>query len=90
MKRNKMMKGLLAAVLAASLVIGMAGCGGNNPKALAKEAYELSQQMIAASKDPDKLAPLWEKAKAIEEKEKKLSEAEKEIYLEEVKRLDEK
>ncbi|GHU97274.1 hypothetical protein FACS189483_02760 [Spirochaetia bacterium] len=88
MKRNKMMKGLLVAVFAASLVIGMASCGGgNDPKSLAKQAYEMQQQMIAASNDPAKLAPLMEKAKTIEAKEKKLSDAEKEIYLQEFARL---
>ncbi|GHU06418.1 hypothetical protein FACS1894147_13150 [Spirochaetia bacterium] len=89
MKKNRMMKGLLAAIVAASLVIGMAGCGGgNNPKSLAKEAYEMQQKIIAVSSEPDKVAALMEDwTKKIEAKEKKLSEEEKEIYLEEFKRL---
>ncbi|GHU80966.1 hypothetical protein FACS189468_2290 [Spirochaetia bacterium] len=42
MKQNKVMKGLLAAVFAASLVIGMASCGGGkgaSPSTVVKNFY---------------------------------------------------
>jgi len=43
---NRMIKGILSVVIAASLVFGMASCGGgeNNPKSLAKQGFEIMEE----------------------------------------------
>ena len=91
---KKMMKGLLIAVIAVSLVIGMAGCGGNSPKALAKQGYELMQELNSLMEqgkfnnpnDPA-VEAYTKKTNALNEKVSKLSAEDKEIMNAELKRL---
>jgi len=90
MKKNFLMKNTVpvfgaALILMAALVL--AGCGGDNPKKLAKETYDLSLQAVGALLNPSKAADLKKKAETIEKKVAKLSDQDKAIYNEELVRL---
>jgi hypothetical protein len=85
MKRNRFFVAAMAAVLSFGLIV--TSCGGGNPKALAKQSYEISQQALAALFSPTKAAQLEKKAADIEKKVAKLSEADKAVYNEELARL---
>ena len=74
-------------VLAAVILITMAACGSENPKALAKQSYDLSKQVLGAVLNPQKTAELEKKTAAIEAKVAKLSEKDKQIYYDELERL---
>ena len=77
----------LFGLLTLLLVMTVISCGGNDPKALAKQTYEISKQVEAAISNPQKAAELALKLKAIEEKVDKLSEKDREIYTAEYLRL---
>jgi hypothetical protein len=85
MKQNRFFAAAVMAVLLCGLMV--TGCGGGNPKALAKQSYEISQQALAALFNPSKAAQLEKKAADIEKKVAKLSEADKAVYNEELARL---
>jgi uncharacterized membrane protein YccC len=85
--RKNMWKPAGIIVLAAVIGLGVTGCGGGNPKALAKQTYDIGQQALAAMFDPAKAAELEKKAADIEEKEAKLSEQDRAIYDAELTRL---
>jgi hypothetical protein len=78
-----------AGIIALVAVIGLclAGCGGGNPKALAKQTYDIGQQVLGALFNPAKAAKLEKKAAGIEKKVAKLSEKNKAVYNEELARL---
>jgi hypothetical protein len=73
----------------AALVLALAGCGGGNPKALAKQTYDIGLQALGAMFDPAKAAELEKKVEDIEKKVVKLSPADRVIYDEELVRLGE-
>ena len=86
MKKRKIF--VLAAILLALTLIA-AGCAKEDPKALAKQYYDLSLEaislgnLISSSKQAE-----WEtKLKAIDDKVSKLSEEDKKIYNEELIKL---
>lgn len=84
-KKTWKLVGIIALVTVIGL--GLAGCGGGNPKALAKQTYDVGQQALAAMFNPAKAAKLEKKAADLEKKVAKLSETDKAIYEEEVARL---
>ena len=75
---KKVISGMLAALIAALLVTGMAGCGGNKPESLAKQVIELTREGIKLEKegvqenDP-KYAAFIKKAEALNKKIEQLS-----------------
>jgi hypothetical protein len=85
MKRRKFVLGVSALLL--TFVLVLAGCGGGNPKSLAKQSYDLAQQALGAMFDPSKAAELEKKAVEIEAKVAKLSENDRAIYDAELARL---
>ena len=84
---KKMVQVLLSAVIAVSLVFGMVACSKDNPKSLAKEAYEISQLVMDAISDPAKMVELQKRSEAISAKIDKLSDADKKLVQEEMVRL---
>jgi hypothetical protein len=84
MNKNKI---FLLGVLALGLVL--AGCGGSNPKSLAKQTYDIGLQAVGAMFDPAKAAELEKKVEDIEKKVAKLSGKDRAIYDEELARLGE-
>jgi hypothetical protein len=77
--------GLLALLPICFLIL--VGCGGANPKDLAKQSYEISRQVLAAAFDSKETEKLAGKAAAIEQKVAKLSASDKAIYAKELARL---
>ena len=73
--------------LIAVISLSLAGCGGNNPKALAKQTYDIGLQAMGALFNPSKAAELEKKAADIEKKVAKLSEADRAVYEAELARL---
>jgi hypothetical protein len=88
MKKNKFMLGMLTLLLTFSITL--MSCGATDPKDLAKQSYEISQQALAAMFNPKKAAELEKKAASIEKKIAKLSESDRAIYTEELTRLADK
>ena len=84
MKIRKSVFFMLSALL---LAAGMAGCGKENPKSLARETYNLSIEALGAIFNPAKTAELEKKAEEIAKKVEKLSESDKVIYNSELERL---
>ena len=82
-KKEIIFLGLAALLLAAVLT----SCTGSDPKALAKETYELSQQTMASLLNPVKTAELTKKALEIEKKVQALSDSNKQIYTMELAKL---
>ncbi|MDR0670061.1 MAG: hypothetical protein LBF95_08260 [Treponema sp.] len=68
-------------------VLVLTGCGGNDPKALAKETYDIGLQALNVLFNPEKAAELEKKALEIEAKVEKLSAKDRAIYDEELARL---
>jgi hypothetical protein len=62
-------------------------CGGNGPKDLAKQTYQLEQDILKAGNNVAKAASLAVKAAQVAEKVQKLSQAEALVYLQELTRL---
>jgi hypothetical protein len=67
------------------LAISLIGCGASDPKSLAKEAVDLTKKMLSA--DVSNAAKLAADYAKLEEKVEKLSEADQEIFYEEVSKL---
>ena len=82
-KSNFIFLGLLALLV----VTIFTSCGGNDPKALAKQTYDLGLQAVGALLNPAKSRELEKKAEAIQNKVVKLSAKDKAIYQEELLRL---
>ena len=80
------MKKKVAGVLILFFVLILASCGAN-PKALAKESYDLSLQALGALFNEKKAAELEKKMAGIEKKVANLSESDKKIYNDELARL---
>ncbi|GHV56588.1 hypothetical protein AGMMS49579_21340 [Spirochaetia bacterium] len=76
---------MVAVLLAVSFLV--MGCGSSDPKALAKQTYDIGQQALGALFNPAKATELTKKAADIETKVAKLSSADKAIYDEELTRL---
>jgi len=76
-------------IIALVAVIGLTvtGCSGSSPKSLAKQTYDLYKQIDSSEEDAGKLASLAAKAEKLKEKVEKLSEADQEIFAEELDRL---
>ena len=74
-------------VLVSVIVFSMASCGGNNPKALAKQTYDLGLEVMSSLLNPSKTAELDKKAANIEAKVSKLSASDKAVYDQELARL---
>jgi len=82
--RMKMLKSVVLVVLMAALVFVMVACGKDNPQSLAKESYEVAEQMKTALTNPAKLAELTKKSQEIAAKVEALSDADKEVYQQEI------
>ena len=85
-------KGTLAVLIVVSLLLGMAGCGGNDPKSLAEQVADNTRELVKlAAEDVDdddpKLAALIKKLETLNKKVEKLSESDKKIFDEEMKKL---
>jgi ABC-type glycerol-3-phosphate transport system substrate-binding protein len=100
---KKKMKGMLAVLIAVSLILGITACskgggiGGNDPKSLAKETYQLFAKAMEAqgqkpgtltfvmwaSKEPQELQKLMEKTEALSKEGQKAYEDELEKLLDE-------
>ena len=85
MKKNKFCF-LAMAVLVLSFALVLGSCGAN-PKDLAKQSYELTQQTLNVGTDLNKATALQKKAAAIAEKVEKLSASDRVIYTQELARL---
>jgi len=88
---NRLAKLTVGIVLAMSLTLTACG-GGDSPKSLAKQGYELEQEMMKLAKEgakPDdpRFANVQKKLDAFGEKTKLLSEEDRKIALDEMKRL---
>ncbi|GHV77412.1 hypothetical protein AGMMS49942_22330 [Spirochaetia bacterium] len=81
------MAGFAVPFVAAIFFLILVGCGGGNPKTLAKQTYDIGQQALGAMFNPAKAAELTKKAEDIEKKVAKLSEKDRAIYDEELARL---
>jgi hypothetical protein len=87
---KKILQGICVVVLLASLgLAGLAGCGGNDPKALAKQSYELIMELKDTLSNGNfiKAAELTEKENKLKEQVAKLSDADKKIFAQEARRL---
>ena len=87
---NKLAKLTVGIVLAMSLTL--TACGGDDPKSLAKQGYELEQEMMKLAKEgakPDdpRFANVQKKLEEFGEKTKLLSEEDRKIALDEYTRL---
>ena len=78
---KKLVKGVLIAVIIASLVFSLVGCGGDSPKALAKQVNEL----FPKARDGDEAAT--KKLEEVSAKLKTFSEEQMKEYNEELERL---
>ena len=78
---KKLVKGALIAVIIVSLVFSLVGCGGNSPKALAKQVSELFPKAVAGDEAAKK------KLEEICAKVKTFSEEQLKEYNEELNRL---
>ena len=76
---KKMVKGIVLTVVMVSLVFGMAACSKDNPTALAKEYFDLTEQLKTVT-DPLKAEELMKKYEAIVAKVEKMSEADQEAF----------
>jgi len=85
MKKNRFYFFVMVALML-SFTLVLAGCGAN-PKDLAKQSYDLSQQAIQAFSDPAKAADIAKKAAEVEKKVEKLSQSDALIYSQELARL---
>ncbi|GMO42290.1 MAG: hypothetical protein Ta2B_22500 [Termitinemataceae bacterium] len=77
----------LAQIAAISLIMVAVSCTHEDPKALAKQSYDLSTQAILAMFDAAKTDELNKKIEAVEKKVKKLPDSERAIYTQELIRL---
>jgi len=84
MMAKKFLAGALIIVMTAFLLIG---CGGNDPRALAKQTYDLSIEALGALFNPSKTAEIEKKMTDIEKKVAKLSVSNQRIYQTELQRL---
>jgi len=70
-----------------AVIVFAVGCSGSNPKALAKQTYDLQKQALSAGTDLQKAASLAAKSAAITDKVDKLSSDDQQIYTTELARL---
>lgn len=70
-----------------TVIVFAVGCSGSNPKALAKQTYDLQKQVLSAGTDLQKAASLAAKSAAITDKVDKLSSEDQQIYTVELARL---
>ena len=73
--------------VAVIVVFSLLSCGGNDPKALAKQSFDLLMQSLEAIGNAKKTEELNKKAEKIEAKVAKLSAADRKIYEDELARL---
>jgi starvation-inducible outer membrane lipoprotein len=85
MKKNRFYF-LAMAVLVLSFTLVLGSCGAD-PKGLAKQSYELTQQALTVGTDLQKAAELQKKVAAIAEKVEKLSASDQATYTQELARL---
>jgi len=85
MKKNRFIFLAMAALVLLCALL-LAGCKAN-PKSLAKQSYELTQQISQASSDPQKLEGLQKKLEGVEAKVAKLPASDAQIYFQEFIRL---
>lgn len=75
-------------VFAAMVILVLSGCGGgNDPKTLAKQTYDLTIEAMGAIYNPEKTEKLNKELENLEAKVKKLSPAKAIIYQVELARL---
>ena len=86
MKDTIKLIGIIALVTVIGFTIAACG-GGGNPKSLAKQTYDLTQEALSVGTDVRKAASLAQKAATLDQKVSKLSEKDMEIYMEELTRL---
>jgi len=63
-----------------AVIVALASCGGSNPKALAKQTYDLGIQAIEAAFDSEKTAEINKKSQALEAKINALSASDRAKY----------
>jgi predicted small secreted protein len=87
MKNTRVLR--IAGIIALLAVTGfsMAACGGNDPKSLAKQAYDLTKQALTVGTDLQKAADLAQKSLELTKKVEQLSGEDEEIYAAEYARL---
>ncbi|MDR2733176.1 MAG: hypothetical protein LBC99_00870 [Spirochaetota bacterium] len=86
---KKFMQVVLIGMIAASL-LGFAGCSkAGDPKALAKQVYEKTQEMMAAmlSGNSDAGEKMMKESEGLQKKIEALSDSDKKIFQEELARL---
>jgi len=87
---KKLLKGILLALVAISLVFGVAGCG-NSPSSLAKQYYDLGQEFNKLLKEDKTSGPEMEaynkKMNEMNEKVAQLSGEDRAAFAEELKKL---
>ena len=91
---KKRMKGVVIAIIAVSLTLASCtGSGGNDPKSLAKQSYEMYQEALKLQQKGETSGSKYEtyvkKTEEINAKVEKLSEEDQEIWSEEFLRLKE-
>ena len=87
MKKGMKIFGIIALIAIVGLLL--VACGGGNPKSLAKEVFDLGNQLTQAIQDGDneKIPSINEKMQALVQKVNKLSTADKMKYAEELMKL---
>ena len=87
MKKAMKIFGIIALVAIVGLLL--VACGGGSPKSLAKEAFDLGNQLTQAIQDGDneKIPAINEKMQALVQKVNKLSATDKMKYAEELMKL---
>jgi len=78
---KKMLRGIVFAVITVSLVFGLFACAKDDPVSLAKESFDIAEQMKA---NPFKIAELVKKQEAIAAKVAKMSVADQAKFSEEI------
>ena len=84
---KKVIKLLRVTVLFAVVIFCLLGCAKADPKALAKETYDIAKETMNVLLNPSKAAELQKKAAVIAVKVNNLSAADKTIYNVELARL---
>ena len=88
MKKKTLFKEILTIVLVFGFIfVFMVGCSGSSPKSLAKQTYNLYQEIEKAGDDPVKVLKLTTKIADLEKKVEKLSDSDSDIYEEELLKL---
>jgi uncharacterized protein YdcH (DUF465 family) len=85
---KRILKGVLLAIVAISLVLASCnGGGGNSPKSLAKQSYSVMSEMKGLKSGDAKFDAAMKKLNALTETIQKLSKEDQDIYNDELNKL---